>query len=121
MVNQGVSGRRGCALLGIGKSSFYYEGKAGKQDPLKKEVQKLARANKRYGYRRIWALLVRKGTRVNLKRVYRIWKEAGLGLPRRRPRKRVRLERSVPLQALHPKHVVTYDFMEDQTVDGQAG
>ncbi|MGH9892939.1 MAG: IS3 family transposase [bacterium] len=119
LAERGVSRRRGCALLGIRKSSFYYEGQDMRKDPLKKEIQEIARANKRYGYRRAWALLRRKGKRVNLKRVYRLWKEAGLGLPRRRPRKRLRLGRSVPLQALHPKHVVTYDFMLDETVDGR--
>ncbi len=79
----------------------------------------MARAHKRYGYRRVWALLRRKGKRVNLKRVYRLWKESGLGLPRRRPRKRARLGGAVPLQALYPKQVVTYDFILDETVDGR--
>jgi len=119
LVEQGVSGRRGCALLGIGKSSFYYEGQDATEDPLKNKIQWIARANKRYGYRRAWALLRRKGERVNRKRVYRLWKEAGLGLPRRRPRKRRRFGLSVPLKALHPKHVVTYDFMQDETVEGR--
>lgn len=106
-------------MVGIGKSSFYYEGEDGREDPLTKKIRELARKNNRYGYRRVWALLRRKGTRVNLKRVYRIWKQAGLGLPRRRPRKRLPLGRSAPLAALHAKHGVTYDFMEDQTVDGR--
>jgi hypothetical protein len=56
---------------------------------------------------------------VNLKHVYRFWKESGLGLPRQRPRKRARLGGAVPLKALYPKHVVTYDFMLDETVDGR--
>jgi putative transposase len=106
-------------LVGIGESSFYYEGQDVKEDPLKKEIQEIARANKRYGYRRAWALLRRKGERVNRKRVYRIWKESGLAVPRKRPRKRVRLGQSVPLKALYPKHVVTYDFMLDETVEGR--
>ena len=50
-----------------------------------KKIHKLAIRNSRYGYRRITVLLRREGFRVNKKRVYRIWKSEGLGLPRRRP------------------------------------
>jgi len=83
------------------------------------QIRKIAKAHPRYGYRRIWAILKRQGTRVNRKRIHRVWKKAGLSLPRRRPKKRVRNGSNLPLQALYPNHVWTYDFIFDETADGR--
>jgi transposase InsO family protein len=49
---------------------------------------KLARQKPRYGYRRLHALLERRGHEVNVKRVYRLYAEEGLAV-RRRKRKRL--------------------------------
>jgi len=67
----------------------------------------------RYGYRRAWALLVRAGVLVNPKRVYRVWKQAGLQRPKRRRKSRQKRGGAVPVQAAYPNHVWTYDFMQD--------
>lgn len=84
-----------------------------------KEIHKLAIRHSRYGYRRISVLLRRGGWQVNRKRVHRIWKSEGLGLPRRRPRRR----RMGPVgeminKAAYPNHVWSYDFVEDRTERG---
>lgn len=111
---------RCCALLGVARSSFYYKHEANEEDAkLVAQLQEIARRHKRYGYRRAWALLRRQGEKVNRKRVYRLWKEAKLSVPRKRFRKRLKKGLSMPLQALYPKHVVTYDFMQDETADGR--
>jgi transposase InsO family protein len=84
------------------------------------EVVALAQQHQRYGYRRITALLRRRGERVNHKRVWAIWREERLSLPRRRPRKRrshATTER--PRRATHRNHVWTYDFLFDRTEHGQ--
>jgi hypothetical protein len=56
---------------------------------LSREIKRLARRHPRYGYRRVHALLVRRGWSVNLKRVRRLWNELGLRRPLRlrKPRK----------------------------------
>ncbi|MEK6683845.1 MAG: IS3 family transposase, partial [Nitrospirota bacterium] len=118
-VEHGIPIARCCALVEIERSSFYYRSHGRKDEELLEKLRRIAREHKRYGYRRAWALLKRQGERVNRKRVERVWKEAGLGLPRRRPRKRVRKGTGTPLEALYPNHVWTYDFMEDATVDGR--
>jgi putative transposase len=84
-------------------------------------VRKFALKYPRFGYRRIWALLRREGEEVNLKRIWRLWKEAGLAL-RRRPRRRRRVVSRVagPLIACYPRHVVTYDFMFVRTSEGRS-
>lgn len=87
-----------------------------------KRLKALSRRKPRYGYRRIHALLVREGWRVNRKRVQRLWREAGLKV-RRRQRKRGRLGTGengcTRQQAERKNHVWSYDFTMDQTADGR--
>jgi len=116
---RGIAIARCCALVEIERSSFYYRSHGREDDELLENLRRIAREHKRYGYRRAWALLRRQGEQVNHKRVERLWKEAGLGLARKRSRKRVRKGAGTPLKALYPNHVWTYDFMEDATVDGR--
>ena len=84
---QKVPERRACAVLGVSRSSFRYEARP--EDPLnlaiREEMAKLAERNRRFGSQRMIWMLERKGFDVNHKRVERIYNEAGLQLPRRRP------------------------------------
>ena len=50
-------------------------------------IVELASIYGRYGYRRITALLVGEGWRVNHKRVERIWRREGLKVPRKQPKR----------------------------------
>lgn len=59
---------------------------------LRERVLELARANPRYGFRRVWALL----PGVNLKAVHRIWKAEGLGIRHRKRRRLVVPKAGVP-------------------------
>ena len=76
----------------------------------------------RYGYRRITALLRWEGWRVNHKRVERIWRQEGLKVPRKQP-KRGRLWLAdgacVRRRAAHRNHVWSYDFVFERTHDGR--
>jgi len=85
-------------------------------------MTQLARRHPRYGYRRVWALLRREGWDVNRKRVQRLWREEGLKVPRPQ-RKRRRLGSSengcARFRAERKNHVWSYDFLMDQTEDGQ--
>jgi transposase InsO family protein len=86
------------------------------------EMAALSRRHPRYGYRRIHALLLRDGWRVNHKRIERLWRREGFKVPRRQ-RKRRRLGSSVNgctrLRADRPNHVWCYDFVFDRTEDGR--
>ena len=83
----------------------------------------LATAYGRYGYRRITALLRQTGWRVNAKRIERLWRQEGLKVPARQP-KRGRLWLNagscVRLRPAAPNHVWAYDFVHERTHDGQA-
>lgn len=116
----GLSQRRSCAVIGIGRSCARYSSCRSDDDELVKQVRKIAYRHPRYGYRRVWALLRRSGLEVNLKKVLRVWRKAELRLKRRPSRIRRKGNRVPgPLRAAYPRHVVTYDFMFDETADGK--
>jgi putative transposase len=76
----------------------------------------------RYGYRRVTVLLKNEGWKINHKRVERIWRQEGLKVPQKQPkRKRLWLNdgSTVRLRPLYPNHVWSYDFVSDRTTDGR--
>ena len=107
-------------LAGISRAGFRYKPhKKPGEEELRRGIRKIAHRNKRYGCRRVWAVLRREGLVVNHKRVHRIWKDEGLSLPRRRPKRRRMGPVCEPVKrAEHKDHVWTYDFMEDRTERG---
>jgi hypothetical protein len=52
-------------------------------------------------------------------RAYRIWRKAGLQVPRRRPRRRLATGRPRPLPATGANQVWAYDFVFDASANGQ--
>ena len=90
---------------------------------LRSRIIELAGEYGRYGYRRITALLWREGWRVNHKKVERIWRQEGLKVPKRQP-KRGRLWLNdgscVRRRAEYANHVWSYDFVHERTHDGRA-
>ncbi|MFO7945659.1 MAG: IS3 family transposase [Armatimonadota bacterium] len=115
------SQRRACDLVEVSRSSLYYTPhKRPDEDALRERIKQLARENRRYGYRRIWAVLRREDWEVNHKRVHRIWKKEGLSLPRKRPRRRsYGPAGKVYRKAERANQVWTYDICEERTERGQ--
>jgi len=114
------SERRGCALAGVSRTAYRRKPVDMEDEAaLRKRIKELAAKKKRYGCPRIIELLRREGWKVNHKRVHRIWKEEGLSLPRKRPKRR-RQGRTVEIvnRATHKNHVWCYDFVEDRTENG---
>jgi len=114
-----VSERRACHVIGQPRSTQRYDKQIPEDEALlRQRIIELASQYGRYGYRRVTALLRNEGWIVNHKRVQRIWREEGLKVPQRQP-KRGRLWLNdgslVRLRPLFPKHVWSYDFMEDRT------
>jgi transposase InsO family protein len=96
---------------------------AGDENALTTRIIDLASQYGRYGYRRVTAMLRSEGWQVNHKRVWRIWRQAGLKVPQKQP-KRGRLWLNdgscVRLRPQHKNHVWTYDFVFDRTHNGRA-
>jgi putative transposase len=85
----GLSERRACRLVGIGRSTLRYRKRARSDEPsLRQRLRDLAAARPRFGYRRLHVLLRREGVIINHKRIERLYREEGLAV-RRRTRKRV--------------------------------
>lgn len=117
---RGYSQRQACALVDTPRSGLSYQTRRKPdEDTLRDEIRSLARKKKRYGCPRIHACLERKGWKVNKKRIHRIWKDEGLSLPQKRPRRRRRGPQiEIVNQALWPNHVWSYDFLQDRTERG---
>ena len=80
---------------------------------LLKRLRSLAAERRRFGYRRLWVLLRREGFGVNHKRVYRLYREEGLSV-RRRKRKRMAGIAHVPTMAPErPNQRWSMDFVSD--------
>jgi transposase InsO family protein len=118
-----VSERRACRALGQHRST-QRKVPRGRDDEerLRADLIELARRYGRYGYRKISALLREAGWLVNDKRVERIWRQEGLKVPARQP-KRGRLWLTdgscIRLRPEYRNHVWSYDFVEDRTHDGR--
>ena len=120
----GASERHACHVLGQPRSTQRRVKKVRvDESALRTDVIRLASRFGRYGYRQITNLLRIEGWEVNHKRVERIWRQEGLKVPRRQP-KRGRLWLNdgscIRLRPLHKNHVWSYDFVSTRTHDGRA-
>lgn len=118
-----MSERKACRLVNQARSTQRYEAIESEDEIiLRSQIIELAKKHGRYGYRRIHAMLKNDGWRVNHKRVQRIWREEGLKVPQKQP-KRGRLWLAdgsiVRKRAEYRNHVWSYDFVEDRTHDGR--
>ena len=118
-----VSERRACRVLGQVRRTQRYTPRVGDDEVLlSANIVSLASHYGRYGYRRITAMLRADGWGVNHKRVERIWRQEGLKVPARQP-KRGRLWLNdgscIRLRPEHRNHVWAYDFVFDRTHEGR--
>jgi transposase InsO family protein len=118
------SERRICRALGIARSVVRYVPQPRADEaPLRQSIIALAAQYGRYGFRQVTGLLWQQGWQISRSRVERIWKQEGLKVPQKRP-KRARLwlaDRScVRLRPRYKNHVWSWDFVMDRTADGRA-
>lgn len=118
-----VSERRACRTLSQPLSTQRYESRT-KEDEFKltKRIYELVGKFPRFGYRRITQLLRSEGWLVNAKRIYRLWRQEGLKVPKK-VRKKLRLGTAeggiTRRSANHPNHVWSVDFIFDRTTNGR--
>jgi putative transposase len=86
------SQRRACGLMLLAVSTYGYRSRRS-DESLRTRLVELAREKPRFGYRRLHVLLNRTGEGVNLKRLHRVYREAGLALRRKRRKHCVRAGR----------------------------
>jgi len=97
-----------------------YRSRRNPRAELRVRLRDLAASRVQFGYPRLWVLPRREGWLVNKKLVYRLYCEEGLGIRRRKPRRRksvqVREARSIAQRA---NDSWSMDFVSDQLVGGQ--
>ncbi len=114
-----VSERRACRLAGVARSSYRYRSHAADQTALRLRLRDLAATRVRYGYRRLHVLLRREGWRVNHKRIYRLYREEGLGIRVKRRKKLASAPRVVLPPPTRPLERWSLDFLSDSLADGR--
>ncbi len=119
MERHGHSERRACRLVGVDRSAFQYERADGGDAALRARLRTLAGERRRFGYRRLAILLRREGEQVNLKRIYRLYREEGLTVRRRGGRKRALGTRAPMAIPQGPNQRWSLDFVSDALADGR--
>jgi putative transposase len=115
-----VSIRRACRALPVERSTYHYRSRRAGQAQLIERIKEIAATRVRYGYRRIHVLLRREGWRVNPKRVHRLYREMGLQLRNKTPKRRVKAKlREDRRPATRSNETWAMDFVHDQLATGR--
>ena len=118
-----MSERRACKVIGQARTTQRYQLKTNfKKEALRDRITDLVEDYGRYGYRQITNLLKNEGWKVGKDAVYTVWREEGLQIPQKQPkRKRLWLNDGsvIRLRPERPNHVWSYDFVHDRTHDGR--
>lgn len=115
-----VSIKRAAALCLITRSLVYYKAHGRDDRAVRQRIKEIAAVRVRYGMARIHVLLRREGWCDNHKRVRRIYREEGLNLRLRRPRRsKAARHRTQSLPLTAPNQCWSMDFVADALFDGR--
>lgn len=112
--------RQTCALLKISRSVYLYQSQARDSAALTMRIKEITATRVHYGYRRVHVLLRREGWHDNVKRVYRLYRAAGLTLRHRRPKRNKSAQLRQPKQLVRSMNEIwSMDFVADALFDGR--
>jgi putative transposase len=114
-----VSERRACRVLGVDRSSHRYRSRRPDDAALRTRLRALAHDRRRFGYRRLFVLLRRDGEASGRNRIYRLYREEGLSVQRRKGRRRATGTRAPILVAATANARWSLDFVHDQLATGR--
>jgi putative transposase len=112
------SERRSCGLIGVAVSSYRYQPRRS-DETLRTQLVELARQKPRFGYRRLHVLLQRRGERVNHKKLFRVYRAAGLSLRRKKRKHCVRTGQPLQVRTAANQEWAL-DFAHDALACGRA-
>ncbi len=116
----GVSIRRACRVFLVDTSTYHYKSRRPGQAGLEQRIKEICQTRVRYGYRRVHVLLRREGWRINQKKTRRIYRELGLQLRNKTPKRRVKAKLRDDRQiATQPNETWAMDFVHDQLATGR--
>ena len=115
----GLSERRACRLVGADRKMIRYRSCRPADTELRAKLRDLANLRRRFGYRRLFVLLRRDGEPSGINRIYRLYREEGLAVRKRRARRKAVGTRAPILVEARPNARWSLDFVHDQLACGR--
>ena len=114
-----MSERRACKLIKADRKMVRYQSIRSPETALRERLRSIANERRRFGYRRLFIMLRREGEPSGINRIYRLYREEGLGVRRRKGRKRAVGVRAPILVEARPNARWSLDFVHDQMANGR--
>ena len=115
----GLSERRACSLVDADRTMIRYQSRRAPDTELRGQIRDLANERKRFGYRRLFILLRQGGESSGINRIYRLYREEGLTVRKRRARRRAVGTRAPILVEAKANARWSLDFVHDQFASGR--
>jgi putative transposase len=114
-----MSERRACSLVAADRTMIRYRSRRPPDSALRAHLRELANQRRRFGYRRLFILLRREGEASGINRIYRLYREEGLTVRKRRARSRAVGTRTPILVEARVNARWSLDFVHDQLASGR--
>ncbi|WP_244443385.1 IS3 family transposase [Bradyrhizobium sp. Ai1a-2] len=114
-----LSERRACSIVGADRKMIRYRSSRSPDATLRGRLRDLANERRRFGYRRLFVLLRREGEPSGINRIYRLYREEGLTVRKRRARRKAVGTRAPILVEARPNARWSLDFVHDQFANGR--
>jgi transposase InsO family protein len=114
-----LSERRACSIIGADRKTIRYRSRRPPETGLRARLRELANERRRFGYRRLFILLRREGEPSGVNRIYRLYREEGLTVRKRRARRRAVGMRAPMLVEAKLNARWSLDFVHDQMANGR--
>lgn len=119
-VEWSISIRRACAAILLDPKTYRYKSRRPGQAAVEQRIREICETRVRFGYRRVHVLLQREGWMINQKKTYRIYRELGMQLRNKTPKRRVKAKLRDDRQvAVGPNDIWAMDFVHDQLATGR--
>ncbi|MFC0482216.1 IS3 family transposase [Gellertiella hungarica] len=115
----GLSERRACQIISADRTMIRYQSCRAPEDELRARLRDLANERRRFGYRRLFILLRREGEPSGVNRIYRLYREEGLSVRKRKTRRRAVGTRAPILVEAKANARWSLDFVHDQFACGR--
>ncbi|ATQ55544.1 IS3 family transposase [Paracoccus yeei] len=115
----GLSERRACQIAGADRKMVRYQSQRAPDTALRGRLRDLANERRRFGYRRLFVLLRREGESSGINRIYRLYREEGLTVRKRKARRKAIGTRAPILMEARANARWSLDFVHDQFACGR--
>ncbi len=115
----GLSERRACQIISADRKMVRYRPSRPPEVELRARLRDLANERRRFGYRRLFVLLKREGEPSGVNRIYRLYREEGLSVRKRKARRRAVGTRAPILVEAKANARWSLDFVHDQFACGR--